>query len=173
MTWKEVVAIGAVIIIVLLGVALILPYIWPLPWGRPPPLGAPSWQFKGWWQFGRQVDTAIVGQPVTLKIEIIGQAVSIGTLGIEIRKDIILWFDVTVHTDSKTLTLVAGQNVTVETTFVPDAPTGSLPGNVREYFFKLYWNGICIYDPATAGQRYGLHATSGAPVTYSGGEFEG
>ena len=173
MGWKEIAAIGIVLIAVLLVFALILPYIWILPWGRPPPIGAPTWQFKGWWQFGRQVDTAIVNQPVTLRLEIVGQVVSVGTLGIEIRKDIPFAFDVTVYTDAKTLSLVAGQNVTVETTFTPDQPTGDL-SNVREYFFKLYWNGISIYDPTTPGQRNGLQVTEGGgAVTYQGGEFEG
>jgi len=165
MRWQEILAVGVVLIIVMAAFVLLMPYIFP---GAPPP-GAPSWHFKGWWQFNRQVDTAVVGHPVTLQLEIVGQAVSVGTLKIEIKKDIPLAPDVVVHTDSKPLSLVLGQTVQVNTTFTPDKPTDTA---VREYFFKLYWNDVVIYDPTIPGQRYGLKVTEVA-VTYQGGEFEG
>jgi len=173
MRWQEIVAVGVVLIAIIIALTLVIPYLYPswLP-GAPPPVGAPSWQFKGWWQFNKQVTTAIVDQPVTLKLEIVGQAVTVGTLKIEIRKDIPWysgWKDVTVHTDSKTLSLVLGQSIEVETTFTPNQPTD---GGVREYFFKLYWNDICIFDPTTPGQRYGLKVTT-ETIIYGEGEFEG
>jgi len=161
MRWTTILTIAVVIVIAAMLFLIVIPYT---------PLGQPAWQFKGWWQFGVQVETAVVNQPVTLKLEITGGAISVGVLNIEIKKDIPNAYDEIVHTESKPIALFFGQTMTIETTFTPDKPTDT---GVREYYFKIYMNGVPIYDPTTPGQRYGLKVTGAPPVSYSGGEFEG
>jgi len=172
LTWREIVAGGVFFLILFVGYYLFLPFLPRLPW-QPPvtPVGAPTWSFVGWYQEGVMVTEAIVNVPVTLKIKLVGVTPSsIGTLRIEIRKDIRFATDVTVHTDSKSISLMPDQETIIETTFTPDKVTDG----IAEYFFKLYWNEVIIYDPKTREERFGLKVVEPMiEVEYVEAEFEG
>jgi len=159
--WREITLIGGVIAV------LIIVYYFFL---APVPPGAPGWSFEGWYQNDIRVDTALVDQPVTLKLKLTGAApMSAGTLRVEIKKDVRLWWDVVAHTETVPIALGPGAVQIVEVTFTPDEGTDG----VAEYFFKLYWNEKVVWDPQARGARYGLKVTEAAPLTFHEVEFEG
>lgn len=161
---KLIVALG-----LLLGIILIL-YFWVHPIT---PLGSPSWAFEGWYQDGRQVQTALVGRPVELRIRVTaGSFPAIGTLKVEIREDVVgsigewIYPDVTIASQDHAISLMPGQSTILTTPFVPPAPTygsSAQMGQIREYFFKLHWLGVPIYDPKTPLARNGLQASASPP----------
>jgi len=161
-SWREVILVGLVIATII-GV-----YYFFL---APTPPGAPVWSFEGWYQNDVLVEeAALVGQPVTLKLKVTGVApISAGSLKVEIKKDVRLWYDAPVHSEAFTIALAPGAEQLIETTFTPDEATDG----VAEYYFKLYWNERAIYDPQTRGARHGLLVLERAPVSFEEAEFEG
>lgn len=148
----EIILVGLLIVAGLL-LALFGPGV--LPWWAQPeePVNPPGWSFEGWYQHGNRVSIAKVVEPVTLKLELSsGSTPVVGNMMVKIKKDIRFGEDV-VETSIKLVNLLPKSKETVEMEFTPHSTTGLF---VREYFFKLYWNGVSLYDPTTPGQRHGL-----------------
>jgi hypothetical protein len=106
---------------------------------------------------GVQNDTIItvpVGSTVEVyvKLTVTGDSAS-GTLSVEIRRDIV-WLPDVVHTVlTEVVNLSAGEHWVHVGSFTVTDPTGTLPGQVRQYFNKVYWDGICIFDPTDPNTR--------------------
>jgi hypothetical protein len=107
--------------------------------------------FSGAGQTGSQI-TVPVGTQVTATITVSANVAGSGTIGIDIRKDIVWSPDSTLLTCSKQASVTAGTN-TFTCTFTASDHTGGWPGNVREYFVRVSWNGNLIYDPTNPSTR--------------------
>jgi len=123
---------------------------------------------------GSQI-TVFVNTEVTVWVKVkTGGYAAEGTLKVEVKKDIV-WGSDQVH---KTLTVdISVPANTVSDwinvgTFIPTDLTGDLPGQVRQYFIKVYFEDTCIYDPTDPNTREWVKTKSGE-VAYYMGEFEG
>jgi hypothetical protein len=168
---------GLAVVLFLTIVIILIAYflIHPLP-----ALGSPNWAFEGWYQDGQQVQTAVAGRPVELRIRVsAGGIPSIGILRVEIREDVVGsimdWInpDVTIAGVDHSISLMPGQSQVLVTVFTPPSPTyGSSAnwGQIREYFFKLWWNGQLLYDPKTPLARNGLQVSESQPEAVQAGQ---
>ncbi|MBO3809643.1 MAG: hypothetical protein FGF50_08635 [Candidatus Brockarchaeota archaeon] len=139
--------------------------------------GAPTVTFDGWYQNGRKISIAKVGVETVLKLRVKSQSTTVGMLTVEIRRDVVAMPDETVAKRDFPLTFQPGEEKTVEVSFTPDTATGISVGSVsvREYFYRVLWNGQPVYDPKTPGGRNGLKASveGEVGVTVETVEFEG
>ena len=88
---------------------------------------------------------------VRVKVKLHSETTISGTLHVEIRKDIIDWFDSQHKMLSKDISLSLGTNEVDMGYFRATDLSGSMPFSFREYFVRVYWNGLGdqdkIYDP--------------------------
>ena len=96
-----------------------------------------------------------VGEVVTVHTTIHASGGDVkGWLKVEVRKDMVLVPDQVLTTLQKYVSLNSGETKTFTMgTFVAQDKTCDLPGCVREYFVKVYFNDKCIYDPTDPNNR--------------------
>jgi hypothetical protein len=162
-SWKALAGLILVAVIII-GVAAIVYMV------KPPtaPPDTPTVAFDGWYdEKGSRIWKAAVGQKVTLKLKVQASPIgSMGVLTVEVRKDIPFAPDKTAETRSFQLNLLPLQTETLQVTFTVDE-------YCREYFYRVAWKGIWIYDPTTPGARNGLGVLKPEEaVEYVGTEFE-
>jgi LEA14-like dessication related protein len=76
-----------------------------------------------------------------------------GMLTIEVRKDVVWKTDQLVVMLTKTVSLTTGTHWVHIGNFIASDKTGNLPGNTRQYFIKVRWNGLLIFDSAEPNTR--------------------
>jgi len=119
--------------------------------------------------------TVFVGTEVTVYIKVkTGTYRAIGTLKVEVRKDIVWYPDETHKVLEKSIDVPAN---TISDwinmgTFIAEDLTSDSPGSVRQYFIKVWFAGELIYDPTDPTTRECVFTKSGE-VSYYEGEFEG
>ena len=114
--------------------------------------------FSGAGQSGSQI-TVPHGTTVSVSVPLAASGSTCGTLTVEVRADVVWSPDSTVQTLTLSVCLKAGSNSVAAGTFVASAVTGGWPGQTREYFVRVYWNGQLIYDPTDPSTREWVKTT--------------
>ena len=109
--------------------------------------------FTGGGQAGDQI-TVPVGTSVDTKVNVQASGAGCGNLTVEVRADIVWYPDSTVKTLTlSNVCLVSGSNTVDMGSFIAAVQTGGWPGQTREYFIRVYWNGQFIYNPTNPSTR--------------------
>lgn len=121
----------------------------------------PTVLVMGWYRNGVLLagdnPTIKLGESATLMLEVYGgEKGLVGKLTVEIKKDIIAQPDTVFSTQNFSVYLEPKMSKVVSVIVKPDQAT---EGSLREYFFKLYWNGRAFYDPTVPLSRFGLHVS--------------
>lgn len=121
--------------------------------------------------------TVFVGSDVKVYVKLTASSPSSGTLRVEVRKDVVWAADVLYATLTQQVTLTAGENTVYAGSFTADVLTSDSVGSVRQYFVKIYWNDVCIYDPTDPNTRECVFTkpktVAGGGIGYGGTVFEG
>ena len=114
--------------------------------------------FSGAGQSGSQI-TVPQGTIVSVSVSLAASGSTCGNLTVEVRADVVWLPDSTVQTLTLSVCLNAGSNSVAAGTFVASALTGGWPGQTREYFIRVYWNGQTIYNPTDPSTREWVKTT--------------
>ena len=86
-----------------------------------------------------------IGSSVDIFVTLNASASTTGALAVEVWKDIVLGFDQLDTSCATNVSLIGGDQESMGCSFVADGLTGgSSPGSLRQYYFKVFWNGVNI-----------------------------
>jgi len=138
-------------------------------------------KFTGAGQEGRQI-TVPVGTEVDVWVHVnntfttpYGDPLQLdGELKVEVKKDIIWGSDQVYTVFTKEISLDPLQDMWFNVgSFSANDETGALPTQVREYFIKVYFNDMRIYDPTDPNQREWVKTGTPASTTDSTFDLRG
>jgi len=132
-------------------------------------------EFSGGGQSGYQI-TVPVGTSVSVTVTIAvppptaslgtfagggGGCYATGNLTVLVKADIVWYPDAVVKTlKVPNACLQVGNNAVMMGSFIASVLTGGWPGQTREYFITVYWNGQQIYNPTDPSTREWVKTTS-------------
>jgi uncharacterized membrane protein len=102
---------------------------------------------------------ALVGTPVSISTTIASTGPVSGTVSAEIVADSGWPFILTVQVNTIPVTLNAGLNTVNLGSFTPTVLTSPIPLTVHDYYIRVDWNGLSIYNPDFAPSRETVQTT--------------